>query len=55
MCGKALDSNARLIKEDQYEYHEDMVQKYKAMAAMLSELHQEQVSRIWNFARWKYK
>ncbi len=42
VCGKALEANARLIKEDQYEYHEDMVQKYKAMAVMLSDLQQEQ-------------
>ncbi|XP_038049976.1 dedicator of cytokinesis protein 9-like isoform X5 [Patiria miniata] len=43
VCGKALSINARLIKEDQHEYHDDMVQKYRAMAAMLAELLQDQM------------
>ncbi|XP_022088047.1 dedicator of cytokinesis protein 9-like isoform X2 [Acanthaster planci] len=43
LCGRALETNARLIKEDQHEYHEDLVQKYRAMSNLLAELLQDQI------------
>lgn len=41
----ALDINERLIKEDQFEYHEGLKTNFKEMVKELSDIIQEQVSR----------
>lgn len=43
-CGKALDVNERLIKEDQLEYQEEMKAHYRDMLTELSGVMNEQVS-----------
>ncbi|XP_063043622.1 dedicator of cytokinesis protein 11 isoform X2 [Engraulis encrasicolus] len=42
-CSLALDVNERLIKEDQYEYHEGLKSNFKDMVKELSELIHEQI------------
>jgi len=42
----ALDINERLIKEDQYEYHEGLKANFKSMVRELSEIIHEQVCFI---------
>lgn len=39
----ALDINERLIKEDQFEYHEGLKANFKEMVKELSEIIHEQV------------
>lgn len=41
----ALDINERLIKEDQFEYHEGLKTNFKEMVKELSDIIHEQVSR----------
>ncbi|XP_077444428.1 dedicator of cytokinesis protein 11 isoform X2 [Stigmatopora argus] len=41
-CGVALDINERLIKEDQFEYHEGLKANFKDMVKELSEIIHEQ-------------
>lgn len=43
-CGKALNVNDRLIKEDQHEYQEEMRAHYRDMLTELSGIMNEQVS-----------
>lgn len=43
----ALDINERLIKEDQFEYHEGLKTNFKEMAKELSDIIHEQVG-TWN-------
>lgn len=40
----ALDINERLIKEDQFEYHEGLKSNFKEMVKELSDIIHEQVS-----------
>ncbi|KAK3545990.1 hypothetical protein QTP70_019304 [Hemibagrus guttatus] len=42
-CSMALDINERLIKEDQYEYHEGLKGNFKSMVKELSEIIHEQI------------
>lgn len=42
----ALNINERLIKEDQYEYHEGLKGNFKSMVKELSEIIHEQVGHI---------
>ncbi len=42
----ALDINERLIKEDQYEYHEGLKANFKSMVKELSDIIHEQVCLI---------
>lgn len=42
-CSMALDINERLIKEDQYEYHEGLKGNFKNMVKELSDIIHEQV------------
>ncbi len=42
-CSIALDINERLIKEDQYEYHEGLKTNFKSMVKELSDIIHEQV------------
>uniref|UniRef100_A0A8C1WCQ0 Dedicator of cytokinesis 11 n=1 Tax=Cyprinus carpio TaxID=7962 RepID=A0A8C1WCQ0_CYPCA len=42
-CSMALDINERLIKEDQYEYHEELKANFKSMVKELSDIIHEQV------------
>uniref|UniRef100_A0A671P5I9 Dedicator of cytokinesis protein 11-like n=1 Tax=Sinocyclocheilus anshuiensis TaxID=1608454 RepID=A0A671P5I9_9TELE len=42
-CSMALDINERLIKEDQYEYHEGLKANFKSMVIELSDIIHEQV------------
>uniref|UniRef100_A0AAR2L4E0 Dedicator of cytokinesis 11 n=1 Tax=Pygocentrus nattereri TaxID=42514 RepID=A0AAR2L4E0_PYGNA len=42
-CSMALDINERLIKEDQYEYHEGLKGNFKSMVKELSDIIHEQV------------
>lgn len=42
----ALDINERLIKEDQYEYHEGLKANFKSMVKELSDIIHEQVGHI---------
>ncbi|XP_056115262.1 dedicator of cytokinesis protein 11 isoform X1 [Rhinichthys klamathensis goyatoka] len=42
-CSVALDINERLIKEDQYEYHEGLKANFKSMVKELSEIIHEQI------------
>uniref|UniRef100_A0A8C1I073 Dedicator of cytokinesis 11 n=1 Tax=Cyprinus carpio carpio TaxID=630221 RepID=A0A8C1I073_CYPCA len=42
-CSMALEINERLIKEDQYEYHEGLKSNFKIMVKELSEIIHEQV------------
>lgn len=42
-CSMALDINERLIKEDQYEYHEGLKGNFKEMVKELSDIIHEQV------------
>ncbi|XP_039545894.1 dedicator of cytokinesis protein 11-like isoform X2 [Pimephales promelas] len=42
-CSMALDINERLIKEDQYEYHEGLKANFKSMVRELSEIIHEQI------------
>ncbi|TRY94835.1 hypothetical protein DNTS_029910, partial [Danionella cerebrum] len=44
-CSLALDINERLIKEDQYEYHEGLKANFKSMVKELSEIIHEQIFR----------
>ena len=43
VCGQSLEVNAKLIKSDQHEYHDDLVLNYKSMVANLTQLMQEKV------------
>lgn len=43
-CSVALDINERLIKEDQFEYHEGLKSNFKEMVKELSDIIHEQVS-----------
>uniref|UniRef100_A0A671P5S1 Dedicator of cytokinesis protein 11-like n=1 Tax=Sinocyclocheilus anshuiensis TaxID=1608454 RepID=A0A671P5S1_9TELE len=45
-CSMALDINERLIKEDQYEYHEGLKANFKSMVIELSDIIHEQVCLI---------
>lgn len=42
-CSMALDINERLIKEDQFEYHEGLKGNFKEMVKELSDIIHEQV------------
>lgn len=42
-CSMALDINERLIKEDQFEYHEGLKTNFKEMVKELSDIIHEQV------------
>ena len=42
-CSMALDINERLIKEDQFEYHEGLKANFKEMVKELSDIIREQV------------
>uniref|UniRef100_A0A9J7XK72 Dedicator of cytokinesis 11 n=1 Tax=Cyprinus carpio carpio TaxID=630221 RepID=A0A9J7XK72_CYPCA len=42
-CSMALEINERLIKEDQYEYHEGLKSNFKIMVKELSEIIHEQI------------
>ncbi|XP_027025359.1 dedicator of cytokinesis protein 11 isoform X1 [Tachysurus fulvidraco] len=42
-CSIALDINERIIKEDQYEYHEGLKGNFKSMVKELSEIIHEQI------------
>nr|XP_055053130.1 dedicator of cytokinesis protein 11 isoform X2 [Misgurnus anguillicaudatus] len=42
-CSMALDINERLIKEDQYEYHEGLKTNFKSMVKELSDIIHEQI------------
>ncbi|KAK7910137.1 hypothetical protein WMY93_014821 [Mugilogobius chulae] len=42
-CSMALDINERLIKEDQFEYHEGLKSNFKEMVKELSEIIHEQI------------
>jgi len=42
-CSVALDINERLIKEDQFEYHEGLKSNFKEMVKELSDIIHEQV------------
>ncbi|XP_051505801.1 dedicator of cytokinesis protein 11-like isoform X2 [Myxocyprinus asiaticus] len=42
-CSMALDINERLIKEDQYEYHEGLKANFKSMVKELSDIIHEQI------------
>uniref|UniRef100_A0A673HYQ6 Dedicator of cytokinesis protein 11-like n=1 Tax=Sinocyclocheilus rhinocerous TaxID=307959 RepID=A0A673HYQ6_9TELE len=42
-CSMALDINERLIKEDQYEYHEGLKANFKSMVIELSDIIHEQI------------
>lgn len=44
-CGKALEINHQLIKEDQQMYHDDMKDKYSQMRAELAKFIDDEV--IW--------
>uniref|UniRef100_H2TTJ1 Dedicator of cytokinesis 11 n=1 Tax=Takifugu rubripes TaxID=31033 RepID=H2TTJ1_TAKRU len=46
-CSMALDINERLIKEDQFEYHEGLKTNFKEMVKELSDIIHEQVG-TWN-------
>jgi len=48
-CSMALDINERLIKEDQYEYHEGLKANFKSMVKELSEIIHEPVCLIAHF------
>uniref|UniRef100_A0A8D3ARX2 Dedicator of cytokinesis 11 n=1 Tax=Scophthalmus maximus TaxID=52904 RepID=A0A8D3ARX2_SCOMX len=48
-CSIALDINERLIKEDQFEYHEGLKTNFKDMVKELSDIIHEQVSFIFLF------
>lgn len=50
----ALDINERLIKEDQFEYHEGLKTNFKEMVKELSDIIHEQVG-IWNIGIRKYR
>lgn len=43
VCSMALDINERLIKEDQFEYHEGLKSNFKEMVKELSDIIHEQV------------
>lgn len=43
-CSAALDINERLIKEDQFEYHEGLKANFKDMVKELSDIIHEQVN-----------
>lgn len=43
-CSIALDINERLIKEDQFEYHEGLKSNFKEMVKELSDIIHEQVN-----------
>lgn len=45
-CSMALDINERLIKEDQFEYHEGLKTNFKDMVKELSEIIHEQVIKL---------
>uniref|UniRef100_A0A8C1W7H2 Dedicator of cytokinesis 11 n=1 Tax=Cyprinus carpio TaxID=7962 RepID=A0A8C1W7H2_CYPCA len=47
-CSMALDINERLIKEDQYEYHEELKANFKSMVKELSDIIHEQVLPLVN-------
>uniref|UniRef100_A0A673HMQ5 Netrin-4-like n=1 Tax=Sinocyclocheilus rhinocerous TaxID=307959 RepID=A0A673HMQ5_9TELE len=47
-CSMALEINERLIKEDQYEYHEGLKTNFKSMVKELSDIIHEQVF-VWSF------
>lgn len=42
----ALDINERIIKEDQFEYHEGLKGNFKSMVKELSDIIHEQVGHI---------
>lgn len=42
-CSLALDINERIIKEDQFEYHEGLKANFKEMVKELSDIIHEQV------------
>ncbi|XP_051993414.1 dedicator of cytokinesis protein 11-like isoform X2 [Xyrauchen texanus] len=44
-CSVALDINERLIKEDQYEYHEGLKSNFKIMVKELSDIIHEQIDQ----------
>ncbi|XP_037537707.1 dedicator of cytokinesis protein 11 [Nematolebias whitei] len=46
VCSMALDINERLIKEDQFEYHEGLKSNFKDMVKELSDIIHEQVTRL---------
>uniref|UniRef100_A0A665W9E6 Dedicator of cytokinesis 11 n=1 Tax=Echeneis naucrates TaxID=173247 RepID=A0A665W9E6_ECHNA len=47
-CSMALDINERLIKEDQFEYHEGLKANFKEMVKELSDIiHEQQCKQIW--------
>lgn len=48
-CSVALDINERLIKEDQFEYHEGLKANFKDMVKELSDIIHEQVRSILQF------
>lgn len=52
----ALDINERLIKEDQFEYHEGLKANFKEMVKELSDIIHEQVTlRLVNCGKaWKH-
>uniref|UniRef100_A0AAQ5YHM8 Dedicator of cytokinesis 11 n=1 Tax=Amphiprion ocellaris TaxID=80972 RepID=A0AAQ5YHM8_AMPOC len=45
-CSMALNINERLIKEDQFEYHEGLKANFKEMVKELSDIIHEQTSRL---------
>lgn len=47
-CSIALDINERLIKEDQFEYHEGLKGNFKEMVKELSDIIHEQVKFMHN-------
>uniref|UniRef100_A0A674EA37 Dedicator of cytokinesis 11 n=1 Tax=Salmo trutta TaxID=8032 RepID=A0A674EA37_SALTR len=49
-CSMALDINERLIKEDQFEYHEGLKGNFKDIVKELSDIIHEQVT--WGRGRW---
>uniref|UniRef100_A0A8C5LWK2 Dedicator of cytokinesis 9 n=1 Tax=Leptobrachium leishanense TaxID=445787 RepID=A0A8C5LWK2_9ANUR len=46
-CGQALGVNEKLIKENQFEYQEEMKANYREMVRELSDIMHEQVSMFW--------
>uniref|UniRef100_A0A665W9G4 Dedicator of cytokinesis 11 n=1 Tax=Echeneis naucrates TaxID=173247 RepID=A0A665W9G4_ECHNA len=51
-CSMALDINERLIKEDQFEYHEGLKANFKEMVKELSDIIHEQVTELcWPWSR----
>uniref|UniRef100_A0A3B3Z236 Dedicator of cytokinesis 11 n=1 Tax=Poecilia mexicana TaxID=48701 RepID=A0A3B3Z236_9TELE len=52
-CSMALDINERIIKEDQFEYHEGLKSNFKDMVKELSDIIHEQVT--WKLAeKWEF-